>query len=103
MAHFVYTNSPNHFDDSLFSQPPVPNTIHPPTPIPTVRIAPAMVSEPLNYTHYDFLTDFFKKYYDGKQLDPLVVLHITKIIELSLLHTQDVSGLLIKYKEYFKL
>lgn len=93
----MYSNSPNYYYDTIqHSQglPPIP---------PTVRIAPAPVVEPLNYTHYDFLQDYFKKYYNNKQLDPIIVLHIIKIIELSLSHVQNTGELIMKYKQYFKL
>lgn len=91
--NFVYSNSPNHYYDSMQHAQGIN--------MPYIKVEP--VIDPLKYTHYDFLQDFFNKYYKNKLVDPQVVLHLTKIIELSLIHTQDVSGLLLKYKEYFKL
>ena len=96
-SNLIYSNSPNHHFDSMQHE----QGVH--IPINPVRITPKQNIEPLKYTHYDFLEEYFNKYYYDKQLDPLIVLHLTKIIEISLLNVQDVSGLLEKYKKFFKL
>lgn len=121
-TNFVYSNSPNHYSDTrqheqgIYVQLPNAGTYtqQPHTQQPHVRSSvassipvgsaiPANNVNTLGYTHYNFLYDYFNKYYNGKTLDPVIVLHFIKVIELSLESVQDVSGLLSKYKEYFKL
>ena len=118
----IYVQLPNATTYTPQPHTPQPHTPHTPQPhtqqphtlqphlrssvassIPVGSAIPANNVNTLGYTHYNFLYDYFNKYYNGKTLDPVIVLHLTKVIELSLESVQDVSGLLSKYKEYFKL